>query len=332
MKTTAIFTSAFAAAAGLLMAGGIAKAEVTLRYAHVGVEGEPQTRYAAEFAKLVGERTAGRVKITVFPNSQLGNLSEMVDGTKMGTIQMAHHDFASLGKILNDMSVFNAPYIYRDAAHAVKATQPSTSDVLQELNKQLIEKGGLRVLGSCYRGARQLSANFPVYSPEDVKGKKIRAVPLKLWISMITGMGAIPTPVEITELPTALATGLVVGQENPLSNIYAQKFHEVQSHIMMTAHMQSVLSVWVNEKAWQKIPEADRKIIESVAVDMAATSLAWEQKSEAEIKEKIKAAGTKFIEEKDGLKNDEFRKVVLKQVNQDFPEWTGYIERLLAIK
>ena len=74
---------------------------------------------------------------------------------------------ASLGKILNDMSVFNAPYIYRDAAHAVKATQPSTSDVLQELNKQLIEKGGLRVLGSCYRGARQLSANFPVYSPED---------------------------------------------------------------------------------------------------------------------------------------------------------------------
>lgn len=332
MKTIAIPMLAVAAAASLLAFGPAAQAEVTLRYAHVGVEGEPQTRYAAEFAKLVEERTAGRVKIQVFPNSQLGNLSEMVDGTKMGTIQMAHHDFASLGKILNDMSVFNTPYIYRDADHAVKATQPSSSEVLRELNQQLIGKGGLRVLGSCYRGARQLSANFAVYSPEDVKGKKIRAVPLKLWISMITGMGAIPTPVEITELPTALATGLVVGQENPLSNIYAQKFHELQSHIMMTSHMQSVLSVWVNERAWQKIPEADRKIIESVAVDMAATSLAWEKKSEAEIMEKIKATGTKFITEKDGLKNDEFRKVVLAQINKDFPEWTSYIERLQSVK
>ncbi len=321
-----------AAIAGVVFAAGAANAEITLRYAHVGVEGAPQTRYAAEVAKLVEERTEGRVKIQVYPNSQLGNISEMVDGTKMGTIALAHHDFASLGKILPEISVFNAPYIYDDAAHAVRATQPATSEVLQELNAKLIKKAGLRVVGSFYRGARQLSTNFPVHSPDDVKGKKIRGVPLKLWLSMLKGMGAIPTPVEFPELTTALVTGLVVGQENPLTNIYAAKLYEVQSHIMITAHMQSVLAVWVNEKDWQKIPEGDRKIMEGVFAEMAQTSLKWAEEADADIKDKLRAAGVTIIEEKDGLDVGAFRKVVLAQINQDFPEWADYIKRIQAIK
>ena len=330
MKFTSLFS--VAAIAGALLAAGSAQAEITLRYAHVGVEGAPQTRYAAEVARLVEERTQGRVKIQVYPNSQLGNISEMVDGTKMGTIAIAHHDFASLGKILPEMSVFNAPYIYKDAAHAVRATQPATSEVLQELNAKLIDKAGLRVVGSFYRGARQLSANFPVYSPADLQGKKIRGVPFKLWVSMLKGMGAIPTPVEFPELTTALVTGLVVGQENPLTNIYAAKLYEVQSHIMLTAHMQSVLAVWVNEKTWQKIPEADRKIMEGVFSEMASTSLKWAEEADADIKDKLRAAGVTIIGEKEGLKVDEFRKAVLAQINQDFPEWRDYIKRIQAIK
>lgn len=321
-----------AAIAGIVIASGTAQAEITLRYAHVGVEGAPQTRYAVEVARLVEERTEGRVKIQVFPNSQLGNISEMVDGTKMGTIDIAHHDFASLGKILPDISVFNAPYIYDDAAHAVLATQPASSEVLQELNAKLVDKAGLRVVGSFYRGARQLSANFAVHSPDDVKGKKIRGVPLKLWLSMLKGMGAIPTPVEFPELTTALVTGLVVGQENPLTNIYAAKLYEVQSHIMITAHMQSVLSVWVNEKSWQKVPEADREIMNGVFAEMAKTSLQWAQEADADIKDKLRKAGVTIIEEKDGLDVNAFRKVVLEQINKDFPEWSGYITRIQAIK
>ncbi|HUZ17176.1 MAG TPA: TRAP transporter substrate-binding protein, partial [Spirochaetia bacterium] len=272
------------------------------------------------------------LKLQVYPNSQLGGVSEMVDGVKSGAIDMAHHDFASLGKFLTDMSVFNAPYIYRDQRHAVLATNPGTSPVLRDLNDKLIAAAGIRVIGSHFRGARELSANFPVYSPADLKGKKIRGVPLQLWLTMIQGMGAIPTPVEITELHTALMTGVVSGQENPLTNIYAQKFYEVQTHIMMTDHMHSVLGTFINEKSWQRIPEGDRALFQQALSEMAETSLTWAAEDEKDIRQKLVDKGVTFIDASNGLKVDEFRKAVNAKVLQDFPGWTDYIARIQQIQ
>ena len=204
------------------------EAQVKLRYAHVGVAGAPQTRYADEMAALVKERTNGRVEIQVFPNSQLGGVGEMVDGIKSGAIAMGHHDFASLGKILPVVAAFNTPFVYKDADQAMRATDPRTSAPLQEINKQLIDAGGMRIVGSLYQGARNLTSKEKVLSPDDMKGKKYRGVPIKLWSSMLTGMGAVATPVEVSELATALASGLVIGQENPLANIWTLKLFEVQ--------------------------------------------------------------------------------------------------------
>ncbi len=118
-----------------------------LRYAHVGAEGDIQTRYAAEAAAEINEKTNGEINIQVFPASQLGNVAEMVDGVRMGTIQMGHHDFASLARIVPEIAVFNAPFIYRDGAQALKATDPNSSPAFQELNEKLIEEGGVRVIG-----------------------------------------------------------------------------------------------------------------------------------------------------------------------------------------
>ena len=99
----------------------------------------------------------------------------------------------------------------------------------------------MRIIGSLFQGTRELTSKEKVLSPKDMQGKKYRGVPIKLWSSMLTGMGAVATPVEVSELATALATGLVVGQENPLPNIYNLKLYEVQKYVMMTNHMQSVL-------------------------------------------------------------------------------------------
>ena len=305
---------------------------IQLRYAHVGVDKEPQTRYAAELAKLIEQKTDGRIEVQVFPNSQLGNVSEMVDGVKAGTISMAHHDFASLGKYITDMSVFNAPFIYRDREHAIMATNPPSSPVLRDLNEKLVGAAGMRVLGSHFRGARQLSANFPVYSPADLRGKKIRGVPLQLWMTMLNGMGAIPTPVEITELYTALQTGLVSGQENPLTNIYAQRFYEVQTHIMMTSHMHSVLALFINEKVWKSIPEGDQKLFKDAVQEMADESLVWADIDEKDIKQKLTDEGVTFIDESNGLKIDEFRAAVNAQIQKDFPDWADYIAQIQKIK
>src|SRR6186997_4426 len=113
------------AAAAILAAP--AHAQVKLRYAHVGVANAPQTLYADEVAKLVKERTNGRVEIQVFANSQLGGVNEMVDGVRSGAIAIGHHDFGSLGRIVANTAVFNTPFMYRDPDHAMRATDPKLS-------------------------------------------------------------------------------------------------------------------------------------------------------------------------------------------------------------
>ena len=309
-----------------------ANAQTKLRYAHVGVANAPQTLYADEVAKLVKERTNGRVEITVFANSQLGGVNEMVDGVRSGAISMAHHDFGSLGRIVPNTAVFNTPFMYRDAAHAMRATDPALSPALREINQELVQKGNMRIIASLFQGTRQLTSKEKVLSVKDMQGKKYRGVPIKLWSSMLTGMGAVATPVEVSELATALATGLVVGQENPLPNIYNLKLYEVQKYVMLTGHMQSVLSTFINEKAWAAIPEADRKIIEEVMTEVGRKTLAWDKETAAKYRSDLEGKGMVFVEEKDGLDIAAFRTAVLAQVAKDFPDWTSHIEQIRAVK
>jgi tripartite ATP-independent transporter DctP family solute receptor len=323
--------AAAALVAALLMGPG-AEAQLRLRYAHVGSEGDIQYWYADQAAKKIAEVTAGRVTITVFPNSQLGGVQELIDGVKSGSIAMGHHEFASLDRLAKDIAVFNAPFAYRDGPHAVAATDPRKSGVLQEFNQKLIAGGNMRIIGRLYRGARQMTAKQPVYSPADLKGKKFRGVPIPLWTTMVRGFGAIPTPVEVSELPTALMTGMVVGQENPLTMINANKLYEVQTHVMLTAHMQNVLPVFVNERNWQQISEKDRTAILDGLDALSQESLRLGQKAEQELIGELKKKGMTFITEKEGLKLDEFRKGVATEVQKDFPAWKPYLDRIAAIK
>jgi len=324
-------------AALVVMVAGVgappaAHAQVKLRWAHVGTANAPQTLYADEVAKLVKERTEGRVLIQVFPNSQLGNAGEMVDGIKSGAISMGHHEFASLAKIVPNAAVFNTPFVYRDAEHSLRATKEEFSPALKEINEELVKKGNIRIVGSFFAGTRHLTSNDKVLSSKDMQGKKYRGVPIKLWSSMLTGMGAVATPVEVSELATALATGLVVGQENPLCNLYSLKLYEVQKFVMMTGHMQSTLAVFANERAWKAVPAADRKILEDTMAEVGNATLQWDRNTTDKCQADLQAKGMTFIEKKDGLDIDGFRTSVLAQVAKDFPEWPPYIEKIQAVK
>lgn len=307
-------------------------ASVRLRYAHVGSEGDIQFWYGEQAAKKIPEATGGRVTVTVFPNSQLGGVQELIDGVKSGSISMGHHEFASLDRVAKDIAVFNAPFVYRDAVHAVAATDPRKSEVLQEFNTKLQAGGNMRIIGRLYRGARQMTAKQAVYSPADLKGKKFRGVPIQLWTTMVRGFGAIPTPVEVSELPTALMTGMVVGQENPLTMINANKLFEVQTHVMLTAHMQNVLPVFINERTWQQISEQDRTAILNALDSLTQESLQMGQKAERDLIGELQKKGMTFITEKEGLKVDEFRKGVAAEVAKDFPTWKPYMDRIAGVK
>ncbi len=303
-----------------------------LRYAHVGAEGDIQTIFATEAATGIAEATGDAVTVQVYPASQLGGVAEMVDGVRMGSISMGHHDFASLARIVPEVAAFNAPFIYRDGAHALAATDPQTSPALQAINEKLVAEGGVRIIGRIYRGARHISSNFEVKSPEDLAGKPFRAVPLDLWVSMVKGFGATPTPVEVAELPTALMTGLVVGQENPLTMITANKLYEVQSHIAMTGHMQAVLAVFVNEEVWQGLEEEQRQAITEVLEREAQESLVMATESEVELVEEVKGHGMTVITEAEGLDLEAFRTQVLEQIRADFPSYETYIEQIAAVE
>jgi len=321
---------ALTGAAFLVAMAGAALA-VELRYAHVGAEGDIQTIFAAEAAKGIAAATNDEVTLTVYPASQLGGVAEMVDGIKMGSISMGHHDFASLARLVPEVAVFNAPFIYRDGEHALKATDPATSPALQAINEKLIAQG-VRIIGRIYRGDRQISSNFPVKSPADLVGKPFRAVPLELWVSMVKGFGAIPTPVEVAELPTALMTGVVVGQENPLTMIASNNLNEVQSHIAMTGHMRAVLAVFVNEEVWQGLTEEQRAAITKVLDEEAKKSLQLAQEGEAQLVEELKGRGMTIITEADGLDVNAFREKVSAQIAQDFPNFTPLIEQIQSVQ
>jgi tripartite ATP-independent transporter DctP family solute receptor len=319
--------------AGLALYPSLSAAQqVRLRYAHVGAEGDIQYWFADEAAKKIPQVTEGRVTVQVFPNSQLGGVQEMIDGVKSGAISIGHHEFASLDRLAKDIAVFNAPFVYRDGAHALAATDPRKSEVLQEFNQKLAAEGNMRIIGRLFRGARQMTAKQAVYSPADLQGKRFRGVPIQLWTTMIRGFGAIPTPVEVAELPTALMTGMVIGQENPLTMINANKLYEVQTHVMLTGHMQNVLPVFINERVWQSISEKDRAAILDSLEGIAQDTLKQAQKAEQELIDELKKKGMTFVTEKDGLKVAEFREKVSAEIAKDFPTWKAYMDRIMAVK
>lgn len=330
MTRRSFLTLAALAVFAMALSGTSQAADVTLRYAHVGSEGDIQYWYGSEFGKRVPEWTGGRVAVTVFPNSQMGGVQELIDGVKSGSLSMGHHQYSSLARLVKNIAVFDGPFVYRDGDHAMLAASPGSS-VLEDFNQKLIKEGNMRVIGTLFRGARQMTCKFPVYGPEDLAGKPFRGVPIPLWTTMVKGMGAIPTPVEVSELPTALMTGMVVGQENPLTMINANKLYEVQSYVMLTGHMQNVLPVFINEKAWQSISEADRDAILKGAAALGQETLAMAKKAEKDLVGELTKKGMTFITEKEGLKSDVFRKGVLKQVQIDFPDWPPYYEKIAKV-
>jgi|YelNatPaOPRAMG01_1025707.scaffolds.fasta_scaffold31546_2 tripartite ATP-independent transporter DctP family solute receptor len=310
----------------------IEAAPVVFKYAHVEQTGDPQHRFATRMADLVKERTKGRIIVEVYPASQLGPPSEMMDGIKSGAITMGNHVHATLARYHADITVFNLPYIYTDMDQGLRASRPQTSELVREMNEHLIKKGNMRILTTMTRGWRNLSTNFPVYSVKDMKGRKIRGIPNKLWMSMLKGMGAIPVPVDIGEVHTALMTGLIEGQENPLQQQWQAKYYEVQKYLIITEHILDLLPVFINEKAYQSLSPEDRKILEACVTESADIETTLAKKAEVELKAKFKEKGMIIIEEKDGLDKKGFKEAVMAQIKKDFPEWSDYIRRIQAVK
>ena len=325
---------------GVLFAAGQAEASgptaakpLVLRYAHMNPASSPNGLQATYFADKIAEKTGGAIKIEVYPASQLGSISEMAEAVSMGSIAMHHNTYGGLQPLLTDLGLFDTPYLYRDVDHLLKATDPETSPALKELNQKLIDTRGVRILYSFYFGTRELTANHAVYSPKDLAGKKIRAIPSPIYLAAVEGMGAVAVPIDWAEVPVALSTGVADGQENPVSTLVTSNIYEVQKFAMMTDHIMGSEPVVINEKVWQGLSAEHKKIFTEVARETRDWASNYVLQNEAKDVQTLKDKGMKIITKADGLKVDEFRASVSKVVNDRFgAAWGKYYEMIAAVK
>lgn len=307
--------------------------QVTLRFAHVNAPTDIGTLQAERFIDMVAEQTDGRITIRHFPNAQLGAVNENAEQVKLGTIDLTFQLMGGVGaNFVDTFSALDLPYLYRDVDHLMQVVDP-TSPIMEELNAELVERHGVRVLYSYYFGTRHLTANQEILTPEDLQRLKIRAIPLPVYIAAVEGMGATATPVEFSELPVALATGLVDGQENPLQTINAAHLYESQDYLMKTGHIISAMAVLINERTWQRLPEEDKQIM----LDAARTAAAWALDENLKAEEDLLVTfeeqhGMTIVGPDDGLDVSAFRERVRSRVEQDFgSKWGDLIERIEAV-
>ncbi len=224
---------------------------------------DPSTVAGEKFAKLVGERTAGKVKIGYFGAGQLGGEREMVEGVQLGSLGMVVTGVT--GHRIYD--AFFLPYVFRDRDHMWKVLNGPIGD---EWNQTMIKERSVRVLGYAYRGPRQLTTSkSKVQKAADLKGLKIRVPEIAPMVATWRALGAAPTPMAWPEVFTALQTGTIDGQENPLEIINSSKLWEVQKYLHLTDHVRVAWITLLDDRLWQKMTPATQKILNATWREVA---------------------------------------------------------------
>ncbi|MBI3637983.1 MAG: TRAP transporter substrate-binding protein, partial [Candidatus Rokubacteria bacterium] len=271
----------------LLAVPAAASAQQVIRLAHVGFPGSTYEIVATEFVKRVNDALRGKVEMRQFHSSQLGTDEQMIKSIKLGAPEMFIPS-SIMSTVDQKYGVFEMPYIIVSRAHMKKVTEsPQVKKVLfDDLPRQ-----GIRVIGVWENGFRHLTNNVrPVAKPEDLKGIKLR-VPSGIWrVKMFKAYGANPSPLAFAEVYSALQSGTMDGQENPLAQIWSGKLHEVQKFLSMSGHVYSPSFVVVSEPFWQKLPADQRQVIEKICVEMGDVSRATGERLDRELLQKMTAA------------------------------------------
>ena len=248
-----------------------AKAEdpIILKFSHVVSPNTPKGKGADKFKELAEKYTNGKVKVEVYPNSSLYKDKEELEALQLGAVQMVAPSMAKFGPMgVKEFEVYDIPYIVPTRA-AVKAV--NEGPVGQKLLK-LLEPKGMIGLAFWDNGFKQMSANKALHKPEDYKGLKFRIQSSKVIDAQFRALGAIPQVMAFSEVYQALQTGVVDGQENTPSNIYTQKFYEVQKYTTLTNHGYIGYVVVVNKKFWDGLPADVRGQLEKAMNEATAYS------------------------------------------------------------
>ncbi|MFL5124971.1 MAG: TRAP transporter substrate-binding protein [Microvirga sp.] len=283
-----LFKLAAAAALALAPFAAAAQDPIVIKFSHVVTPDTPKGKGAEKFKELAEKYTNGKVKVEVYPNSQLYKDKEEVDALQLGAVQMLAPSLAKFGPLgAREFEVFDLPFILPSKAALRKVTE---GDLGKRLFKKL-ESKGIVGLGYWDNGFKVMSANKPLRTPEDFRGLKMRIQSSKVLEAQMRALGAIPQVMAFSEVYQGLQTGVVDGSENTPSNMYTQKHHEVQKFITLSDHGYIGYAVIANKKFWDGLPGDVRGQLEKAMAEATAYANQISQTENDEALAEIKKSG-----------------------------------------
>jgi C4-dicarboxylate-binding protein DctP len=283
--------------------------EIVIKFSHVVAADTPKGKASEFFAKKAAELTGGKVKVEVYANSTLYKDKEEMEALQLGAVQMLAPSLAKFGPLgVKEFEVFDLPFIFDNYEDLHKVTQGAVGQRL--LSK--LEPKGIKGLAFWDNGFKSLSSNKPMKSPEDLKGMKMRIQSSKVLESQMRSVGALPQVMAFSEVYQALQTGVVDGTENPHSNLFTQKMHEVQKHMTLTEHGYLGYAVITNKKFWDGLPADIRAQLEQAMKESTvyANKIAKDENDAA--LEGVKKAGKTTVYAPTAAERLAFKKAMIK--------------------
>jgi len=291
------FTAAAAAAllAALLTAAPSAPAQqkMVLKAADVHPLGYPTVEAILRMGNKLDKATNGRLTLQMYPQMQLGGEKEMIEQAQVGALQIARVSVGALGPVVDDLNVFNLPFIFRDETHMRKVIDgPIGNELLQKVTNS---PARLVALGWMDAGTRNVYSNKPVTKPADLKGMKVRMMGNPIFVETMNAMGGNGVAMGFNELYSAMQTGVVDGAENNEPTVLAQNHYQVAKIYSLTGHL-IIPEMFVFSKAsWDKLGSDDQALLKKLSreAQMEQRSL-WDEKT-AKATEELKAKGVQFV-------------------------------------
>lgn len=309
MKIRNLFVSVIGTVFVIAACQALAQQPIVIKFSHVVALDTPKGKGAEQFKKLAEERTKGKVKVEVYPNSTLYKDKEELEALQLGAVQMLAPSLAKFGPLgAREFEVFDLPYIFDNYDELHKVTE---GPIGQSMLKKLDSKG-ITGLAFWDNGFKQMSANKPLKHPDDFKGLKMRIQSSKVLDLEMRALGANPQVMAFSEVYQALQTGVVDGTENPVSNLYTQKMHEVQKYLTLSDHGYLGYAVIVNKKFWDGLPADIRTTLEGAMKDATkyANDIAKQENDDALAK--VKASGKTQVITLTPAEKAEWKKALLK--------------------
>jgi len=284
--------AAVAAATIALPTTVLAQAPIIIKFSHVVAPDTPKGKGAQRFKELAEQRSNGKVKVELYPNSQLYKDKEEMEALQLGSVQMLAPSLAKFGPLgVKEFEVFDLPFIFKDTAAFRAVTDGAVG---ADLFKKL-EPKGIKGLAYWDNGFHIMSANKPMHHVADFKGLKMRIQSSKVLDAQMRALGAIPQVMAFSELYQALQSGVVDGCEGVPSNFYTQKTYEVQKHTTISNHGHLAYAVIVNKKFWDGLPADVRTTLEGALRDATTYANAIAETENALALDKMRASGKTTI-------------------------------------